>query len=147
MNCSPPTHCQSWKSGNENKLSTKIIFPASQCSQAKTRCIQVPGICTSIDEESEWTNSASFCWFCALASVPLSLSCLALSVICVYDNHCCVRLSVQLFTKESKYRKKLQTADTLLHLCLIKIWWWTIFGCGCDDCRNITGKINVFLSD
>ena len=39
-------------------------------------------------------------------SISSSLSCLALSVICVYDNHCRVRLSVQLFTKESKYGEK-----------------------------------------
>ena len=32
---------------------------------------------------------------CALAWAPLSVS-----VICVYDNHCCVRLSVQLCSPE-----------------------------------------------
>ena len=121
MNCSPPTHCQSWKSGNENKLSTKIIFPASQCSQAKTRCIQVPGICTSIDEESEWTNSASFCWFCA--SAPLS-------VICIYDNHC-MRLSERLPKKQStKSRQTDRHPPLMLNKNLVvvdNIWlrmWW-----------------------
>ena len=81
----------------------------------------------------KWMDQLCFILLVLCISISSSLSCLALSVICVYDNHCCVRLSVQLFTKESKYRKK--TPDSRhppplmfnKNLVVDNIWlrmWW-----------------------
>ena len=51
--------------------------------------------------------------FILLVVCALALALLSVSVICVYDNHCCVRLSVQLCVhqKQSKVRQKKSLTD------------------------------------
>ena len=56
--------------------------------------------------------------FILLVVCALALALLSVSVICVYDNHCCVRLSVQLCSPETiesttkKFIDRLQTPSS-----------------------------------